>query len=131
VPAPAPAPSGGCPANPLQGVQRPGQLTVLDGSNPCRTMTGKVLSHHVEHDGDCHLNVTPDAPYTGLMNGVNRSAAHGAVVTEVIPSHTLPIPTLGSQVTITGTWVNDKATGWNELHAIWSMSVQSGGTGSC
>ena len=43
APAPAPAPSGGsCPSNPLVGVQRPGQLTVLDGGNPCRTMTGTV-----------------------------------------------------------------------------------------
>src|SRR3954447_5379001 len=130
-PAPSPAPSGGCPANPLQGVQRPGQLTVLDGADPCRSVTGRVASHHVEHDGDCHLNVALDAPYTGLLNSVNRSAAGGNIITEVIPSHQLPIPTTGSRVAIVGTWVNDKATGWNELHAVWSMSVPSGGPGAC
>ncbi|HEY3021009.1 MAG TPA: fibronectin type III domain-containing protein [Solirubrobacteraceae bacterium] len=131
APAPAPQPSGNCPSNPLVGVQRPGQLTVLDGSNPCRTATGTVFSTHVEHDGDCHVNLTPDSGSSGLMNGVNRSAAHGTLITEVIPSHTLPIPNVGSRVTIFGTWVNDKATGWNELHAVWSISVQSGGNGSC
>jgi chitodextrinase len=128
---PAPSPSGACPSNPLQGVQRPGQLTVLDGANPCRTVTGRVASHHVEHDGDCHVNVALDGPYTGLLNSVNRSAAGGDIITEVIPSHQLPIPSTGSQVSITGTWVNDKATGWNELHAVWSLSVISGGSGSC
>src|SRR4051794_38721155 len=127
APAPAPAPSGNCPSNPLVGVQRPGQLTVLDGGNPCRTMTGTVSSHHVEHDGDCHINVRPDSAFTGLMNGVNA----GALITEVIPSHVLPIPTVGSHVSMFGTWVNDKATGWNELHAIWSLQVLSGGTGAC
>jgi len=126
-----PATTTSCPSNPLQGVQRPGQLTVLDGSNPCRTVTGRIASHHVEHDGDCHVNVTLDGPYTGLLNSVNRSAAGGNIITEVIPSHALAIPSVGSQVTIVGTWVNDHATGWNELHAIWSLSVQSGGTGAC
>src|SRR4051812_34524640 len=80
-PAPAPRPSSGCPSNPLQGVQRPGQLTVLDGSNPCRTATGTVASKHVEHDGDCHLNVRPDGASSGLMNSVNRSAANGTLIT--------------------------------------------------
>jgi chitodextrinase len=130
-PPPPPPPAGSCPSNPLQGVQRPGQLTVLDGSNPCRTATGSVASHHVEHDGDCHVNVTPDAGSAGLLNGVNKSAANGALITEVIPSHDLPIPTVGSQVSVLGTWVNDKATGWNELHAAWTIQVLSGSTGSC
>jgi chitodextrinase len=130
VAAPPPTASS-CPSNPLQGVQRPGQLTVLDGSNPCRTVTGRVASHHVEHDGDCHVNVTVDAPYTGLLNGVNHSAAGGALIAEVIPSHPLGIPSTGSQVSVFGTWVNDHATGWNELHAVWSMQVLSGGSGSC
>jgi hypothetical protein len=123
--------SAGCPADPLQGVQRPGQLTVLDGSNPCRTVTGRVSAKHVEHDSDCHISINLDAPYTGLLNSVNRSAAGGSLITEVIPSHQLAIPTVGSQVTLVGTWVNDHATGWNELHAVWSLQVQSGGTGSC
>src|SRR3954462_9418942 len=126
-PAPPAPPQGSCPSNPLQGLQRPGQQTVLDPGNPCRTVTGRIASHHIEHDGDCHINLTLDAPYKGLLNGVNQSAANGNIITEVIPSHSMAIPTVGSHVTITGTWTNDHATGWNELHAIWTMSVQSGG----
>jgi chitodextrinase len=131
APPPSPAASGTCPANPLQGVQRPGQLTVLDGAHPCRTVTGRIAAKHVEHDGDCHVNVSLDAAYTGLLNSVNRSAAGGNLITEVIPSHALAVPAVGSQVTVFGTWVNDHATGWNELHAIWSITTQSGSTGSC
>jgi chitodextrinase len=126
-PPPAPAGGGSCPSNPLVGVQRPGQLTVLDGSNPCRTATGTVSSHHVEHDGDCHINVRPDASSAGLMNSVNA----GQLIAEVIPSHVLAIPSVGSKVSVFGTWVNDHATGWNELHAIWTLTVVSGGTGPC
>ena len=128
---PPPTPAVSCPSNTLQGVQRPGQQTVLDPGHPCRTVTGTIRSHHVEHDSDCHINVNLDAPYKGLLNGVNNSAAGGSIIAEVIPSHWMAIPTVGSHVTITGTWTNDHATGWNELHAIWTMSVQSGGNGSC
>src|SRR3954468_7951415 len=130
-PAPPAPPQGSCPSNPLQGLQRPGQQTVLDPGKPCRTVTGTIRSKHIEHDGDCHINVNVDAAYKGLLNGVNNSAAGGSLITEVIPSHWMSIPNTGARVTITGTWTNDHATGWNELHAIWTMSVQSGGNGSC
>src|SRR4051812_857983 len=83
-PAPPPPPQGSCPSNPLQGVQRPGQQTVLDGAHPCRTITGKIASHHIEHDGDCHINVTVDPAFSGLKNSVNNSAANGNLITEVI-----------------------------------------------
>src|SRR3954454_6122835 len=130
-PAPAAPAQGSCPSNPLQGLQRPGQQTVLDPGKPCRTVTGTIRSKHIEHDGDCHINVNVDAAYKGLLHGGNNSAAGGSLITEVIPSHWMSIPNTGARVTITGTWTNDHATGWKELHAIWTMPVQSGGTGSC
>jgi hypothetical protein len=126
-----PPPPPVCPANPLQGVQRPGQLTVLDRTTPCRTVTGRVTSDTPQHDGDCHVNVMLDPPYRSLLNSVNQSAAGGNLITEVIPSHRLPIPKVGSRVSIFGTWVNDKATGWNELHPVWSIQMLSGTTGTC
>jgi hypothetical protein len=133
--APASAPArGSCPANPLQGVQRPKQLVVIDRANPCRTAVGVVAANHREHDGDCHVNVNLEAPYRGLLNSVNVSRAHGLLITEVIPSHRRPIPPIGSRVRIFGTWVHDKATGWRELHPVWKirvLSVGSGGTGTC
>jgi hypothetical protein len=127
-PAPPPSASGSCPANQLEGVQRPGQLTLLGG---CRTAVGRVTSLHIEHDGDCHVNVAVDPPYANLLNSVNSSAAGGDLVTEVIPSHQLALPDVGSRVSIFGTWVNDKATGWNELHPVWSYQLISGGMGPC
>jgi hypothetical protein len=131
APCALPPPSVACPSNPLQAVQRPGQLTVLDGTTPCRPATGRVTSTSVAHDGDCHVDVNVDPAYRSLLNSVNLTAAHGNLVTEVIPSHPLPIPTVGSQVSILGTWVNDKATGWNELHPVWAFQVLSGTSGVC
>jgi hypothetical protein len=128
---PAPPPTSRCPSNPKQGVQAPGNLTVLDAASPCHTATGVVRSTHIEHDGDCHVNIALDANYQGLLNSVNGSAARGELITEVIPSHPLPIPNVGARVSILGTWVNDDAAGWNELHPVWSYKMLSGGTGSC
>jgi chitodextrinase len=128
---PPPAGSGTCPSNPKQGVQVPGALTVLDPANPCRTATGRVAAAHVEHDGDCHVNISVDPPYQGLLNAVNGSAALGQLITEVIPSHTLAIPAVGSRVSIFGSWVNDHSTGWNELHPVWTYTMLAGSTGVC
>jgi hypothetical protein len=93
-----------------------------------------VRAEHREHDGDCHVNVKLEAPYARLLNAANRTKAAGLLITEVIPSHPVRIPQIGSRVRILGTWVRDKATGWRELHPVWSMTVLSagsGGTGTC
>jgi chitodextrinase len=129
-PSPQPPPTT-CPSNPKQGVQVPGNLTVLDPANPCRTATGRVMATHIEHDGDCHVNIAVDPQYQGLLNAVNGSSARGQLITEVIPNHPLPIPSVGSRVTLVGSWVNDHSTGWNELHPVWSFQVLSGSTGAC
>jgi chitodextrinase len=128
---PAPPPAVSCPSNPKQGVQAPGNLTVLDPAHPCHTATGVVRASHIEHDGDCHVNISVDSAYQNLLNSVNGSAALGQLITEVIPSHTLAIPSVGSRVSIVGTWVNDHSTGWNELHPVWSYQLLSGSTGAC
>jgi hypothetical protein len=131
---PAPAPASACPAGALAGVQRPTELTVLDKASPCRTGVGVVRADHSEHDGDCHVNVKLDAPYTRLLNATNTTKAAGLLITEIIPKHRVTIPRIGSRVRILGAWVHDKATGWNELHPVWSMTVLStgtGGTGTC
>lgn len=123
-----------CPGAPLAGVQRPRQLTVLSPSSPCRSATGTVKGDHKEHDGDCHVNIALDPGQASLLNGANLSKAHGLLITEVIPKHALPIPRIGSHVTIFGTHVFDKATGWKELHPVWSIQVLTPGkgtTGTC
>jgi chitodextrinase len=119
--------SQGCPSKPLQGVQVPGKLKVLDRANPCRTATGVVTSTARMSDGDCHIRIKLDAAYSSLL----RSGNNGALVAEVIPNHRIPIPKAGSRVSVTGTWVEDVPNAWNELHPVWSFQVLSGSTGSC
>jgi chitodextrinase len=128
---PPPPRAGNCPSNPKLGVQAPGNLTVLDPANPCRTAVGRVAASHVEHDGDCHVNIVVDPAYQGLLNAVNGTAARGQLITEVIPNHTLAIPSTGSRVSVFGSWVNDHSTGWNELHPVWTFTMLSGSTGVC
>jgi hypothetical protein len=121
-----------CPGRALSGVQRPRQLVVLDRASPCRTATGIVRSERGQHDGDCHVNVKTETPR--LLNSVNATKGRGLLITEVIPRHRVPLPPVGSRVRIYGTWVLDKATGWKELHPVWSIQVLvpgTGGTGTC
>jgi hypothetical protein len=40
----------------------------------------------------------------------------------------LALPKVGSVITVTGPWVTDKSTGWNKIHPVWHITVQSGGT---
>jgi hypothetical protein len=141
--APPRAGAATCPAvarnNPLASVQRPNQLTVQNRASPCRTITGIVVGDHKEHDGDCHVNLKPvtagDTAFAALLNAANK----GKLITEVLPRYPAGfarplIPRIGSTVRITGTWVFDKATGWRELHPVWSITVTKvgkSGTGTC
>jgi uncharacterized membrane protein YgcG len=133
---PPPAPTSAstaaaCPPDPLQAVQNPGHLKVIDPTSPCRSAVGTISSSTVAHDGDCHVDVTLDPAYSGLLNSVNQSMGGGALITEVIPNFPLPIPAKGSQVSIFGTWVLDHNTGWQELHPVWEYQVISGSMGTC
>lgn len=110
--------------DPLYGVYSPSRLEVLDPSDPCKTAVGVVKSTRAEHDGDCHVNLIVDPHYKRLMNHVN--VAHGYLVTEVVPQHPTRTPTAGSRVSVTGTWVHDRSTGWNELHPVWHIKLISG-----
>lgn len=116
--------------DPLDGVYNPSRLKVLDPSDPCKTAVGVVTRIRGEHDGDCHVDLIVDRRYERLMNHVN--VARGYLVTEVVPQNPAPIPTAGSRVSVTGTWVKDRATGWNELHPVWRIERLSGAwTASC
>ncbi len=110
--------------DPLYGVYSPSRLEVLDSSDPCKTAVGLVKSTRAEHDGDCHVNLVVDPRYKRLMNHVNL--AHGSLVTEAVPQHPTRSPTAGSRVSMTGTWVHDRSTGWNELHPVWHIKLLAG-----
>jgi hypothetical protein len=107
-----------CPSEPRLGVARPRRLKVLGA---CRWAAGIVVGLAHEPDGDWHVNVEPSGRFLGLEDARNRTAVGGALVTEIMPSQNLPIPTLGEGVAVFGTWVHDKNHGWNEIHPIWAI----------
>ena len=81
-------------------------------------MVDRILT---EEDGDLHIDVRLDAPYSHLINDVNRSERSGDLVVEFMArdgSH-LPRPPIGAQVVLVGAWVRDNDHGWNELHPVW------------
>jgi hypothetical protein len=105
----------------LYGVWEPGRLSVL---NPCQTVSGTVKKMFRASDGDVHFQLIVDQPYRYLLNAANANV----LVVELMPrdgGH-LPAPPIGSYVVLTGAWVTDEVHGWNELHPVWSESINGG-----
>jgi hypothetical protein len=95
---------------------------------PCRIAAGSVAQVHHEPDGDLHIDVALDPAYSSLVDEVNRSEHHGALVVEFMPrdgGH-LPAPAAGDHIRLTGAWVDDTNHGWNELHPVWSVQINGG-----
>jgi hypothetical protein len=125
--APSPSIAVGEPACPpsdktLAGVYHPERLVVMD---PCRRASGHVVASRREEDGDLHLNVVPDPSYKDLLGPGNFSQIGGSLVVELMPRDRgfLPDPAVGDQISVLGAWVIDKDHGWNELHPVWSVSL--------
>ena len=115
-------PSLPCPSPPLRGVYDPARLHVL---GTCRWYVGTVTRVEHEPDGDYHVDVRPaDADYGRLLNAVNTTELGGSLVTEIMPGQRLPIPAVGEQVAMFGTWVFDANHGWNEIHPIWAINYR-------
>jgi hypothetical protein len=114
---PNPTPFSGCPADPLTGVYHPVRLVV---QRECVDLTGVVYSVRHELDGDYHVDVTLDLP--GYTNAKNDSGQHGALVAEIMPGQTIPVPKVGEEVDVLGTWVLDTWHGWLELHPVWCVN---------
>jgi hypothetical protein len=109
----------------LAGVYHPDRLRVID---PCRHVTGTVISISGEEDGDLHFDIRLDAPYQGMLMGNNSSEQHGALVAELMPrdhGH-LPAPSFGDRVSVTGAYVDDTEHEWAELHPVWALSINGG-----
>jgi hypothetical protein len=116
-----------CPApkRALNGVYHPSRLRVLD---PCRRVVGTVALVRHEPDGDLHIDVALDSRYRGLLNATNISRQHGDLVVEFMArdgGH-LPEPRVRDRVALVGAWVDDAQHGWNELHPVWSVSLNGG-----
>ncbi len=112
-------------------VWSPSRLVVM---NACVTVSGIIVGSSLSHDGDYHVLVRLDSGQTcggqGCLNGVNMSRAYGDLVVEVVCavpagvpacsgySNPLTVPPDGTHTTVTGPWVLDKSTGWNEIHPV-------------
>jgi hypothetical protein len=135
---PAAPVSSVCKPNPQEHVYNPDRLQVID---PCKTVTGTVDFVRSEPDGDYHIGVKLDPQFADLVNSCNLTCANGAergdlvvepvcemAVTQtdavatcagVAPS--VPKPSIGQHVTVTGPYVKDLNHGWNEIHPAWEI----------
>ena len=124
-------PSAACPAFPTQAIYHPRRLQIL---NPCVVVTGTVLEVIVEKDGDLHIWMAVDAPYTNLLNAKNMFHGQPALVAEIICfgvvtqadamqacagwNNTLPAPGVGNRLGVKGPHVFDHEHGWQEVHPV-------------
>lgn len=113
APVPVPAPPPGPPAPPdahLDSVYHNYRLQVLHTN---QDLTGTVSAVRREADGDTHIEVTPDPAYAALSySGQNY------VVVEPMPGQSIPIPSVGDQLHVTGTHVYDTNHAHNEIHPV-------------
>lgn len=129
----APA-SAGCDQSLWSHVYDPTRLTVL---KQCTTVTGTVAESNVDDDGDQHFLVKLDAGQDQLLTKKNIKKKDGDLVGEIVCankpkikkaksacagwSNPVPLPKLGSHVSVTGTFVLDTHNGWNEIHPVSSV----------
>ncbi|MFI5196969.1 MAG: T9SS type A sorting domain-containing protein [Chitinophagales bacterium] len=114
--------------------------------NQCMTVSGTIYSLINEADGDKHIRLTLDSPYTYMLNAVNYSGQYGKLVCEPLCAttctqpdaiasctgftNTVFIPSVGEHVYVTGSFVKDNDHGWNEIHPVTSISFTTTGVGS-
>ena len=140
----------GCNDSLWQHVYNPSRLIV---KQDCLTVTGTIVdatatqaTHRAdgarhEKDGDTHGWLRVDAPYAALINAGNTSDEGGNLVFEIVCHYSVTqpdavgscagftdhttIPTVGTHVAITGTFVTEKNhKKWNEIHPVSSIKVQ-------
>lgn len=121
LPQSAVVPAAGCRSDPLAGVYYPWRLRVIA---PCVTVSGTVTLVKVEPDHDWHVDLRLDPGEPHLINWVNRLRKSGDLVLEVIPmdQSTIPAPSVGEHITVTGAYVLDRLHGWKEIHPVWRMN---------
>lgn len=120
-----------CDPNLWMHVYEPGRLTIVDS---CRTVTGTVSDLHTNEDGDVDIRLALDAPFANMVNDANRAQLEGHLQLETVCQSppttpesreacgsfvgTVPIPSPGQHVSVTGTYVLDTNHGWMELHPV-------------
>jgi hypothetical protein len=113
--------SSACESDPHAGVYRPERLEVID---PCASVSGTVRYTELESDGDTHVGLTVDPPFTDHLNIWNHIWQQGQLLVEIVPANrdSVSVPAVRSHVTVVGPYVLDRAHGWMEIHPTWSIT---------
>ena len=130
-----------CDASLWNHVYNPERLSVL---NDCIDATGTVTKIHKEDDGDYHILLQLDNGQSNLLNAKNYSNASGCLIVEIICANkvtqadavdaclgcnqNITAPKVGDHISVTGSWVNDIHHGWNEIHPVSTLTIQSHNT---
>lgn len=124
----------GCDQSLWTHVYHPSRLKILDN---CKSVSGKVDVVRKEADGDYHILLKLDSQFSSLINAKNTQYEQGDLVLEPVCVGTVTqtdaiascenfhsnvtIPSVGSHVTVTGSYVLDQDHGWNEIHPVSSI----------
>lgn len=127
-------PAGNCNADLWQHVYRAERLRVIAR---CTAVDGRVVSLERGQDGDLHIALDPD--HASVLNLVNAIHGHRELVVEIICEHTpadrdaaaacaaftaqVTVPQVGDRVRVTGAYVTDRETGWNEIHPATRIEI--------
>ena len=112
-------------------VYDPSRLTIV---NRCISVTGTVTESSRDDDGDQHFLVKLDAGQDRLLKKRNMTKKAGNLVAEIVCANKaklkkakaacagfanpVTLPTVGSHVTVTGSYVIDTHNGWAEIHPV-------------
>ena len=122
-------PGDSCNAGLWKHVYEPERLRVLAD---CTAIEGGVVSLNRGSDGDLHIALDPDD--AAVLNLVNALHGQRHLVVEIICEHeaerddikavcaglapSVPIPSVGERIRVTGSYVTDRDIGWNEVHPV-------------
>ena len=117
-----PPPSPYCRSgDPLAGVYHPSRLVV---KSRCRVASGTVEVVRFEpYDGDVHVELRLDEGQSGFLSRGNDRLG-GNLLLEIVPTDRarVPIPRVGSRISVVGPLVDDTSHGWREIHPAWAIS---------
>lgn len=122
-------PASECNADLWKHIAKPERLRVIVA---CTSVEGRVVSLRRASDGDLHIELDPY--YKSVLNLSNAMHAKGHLVVEIICEHApedpgsaaacagftsqVMIPHVNDYIRVTGSYVNDRETGWNEIHPV-------------
>jgi len=118
-------------------VYNPARLQIVE---QCKTVSGTIDSIRVEQDGDFHILLRVDLQFASMINSANVNGQFGDLVLEPICQNpvrqpdaiaactnfhqNINIPSVGTHVTLTGSYVHDlDHGGWSEIHPVSSISI--------